>query len=71
VESPGTAPGSDPIITSAFMSIVPKDNSDIGDGWRDFNGPDVGNCALVCLAGRKKPPRERLCLGLQIFQRRA
>ena len=25
VEPPGTAPGSDPLITSAFMSIVPKD----------------------------------------------
>jgi len=25
VETPGTAPGSDPRITSAFMSIVPKD----------------------------------------------
>ena len=23
VESPGTAPGSDPLITSAFMSIAP------------------------------------------------
>jgi len=24
VEPPGTAPGSDPLITSAFMSIVPE-----------------------------------------------
>jgi len=24
VETPGTAPGSDPRITSAFMSIVPE-----------------------------------------------
>ena len=30
VETPGTAPGSDPLITSAFMSIVPKDTTDIG-----------------------------------------
>ncbi len=30
VEPPGTAPGSDPLITSAFMSIVPKDREDIG-----------------------------------------
>ena len=30
VEPPGTAPGSDPLITSAFMSIVPKDALDIG-----------------------------------------
>ena len=29
VESPGTAPGSDPLITSAFMFIVPKDVPDI------------------------------------------
>ncbi len=27
VESPGTAPGSDPRITSAFMSIVSKETS--------------------------------------------
>jgi hypothetical protein len=26
VELPGTAPGSDPCITSAFMTIVPRDN---------------------------------------------
>ncbi len=26
MESPGTAPGSDPFITSAFMFIVPKDD---------------------------------------------
>jgi hypothetical protein len=30
VESPGTAPGSDPRIASAFMSIVPKDFHSIG-----------------------------------------
>ena len=27
METPGTAPGSDPFITSAFMSIVPKDKA--------------------------------------------
>jgi len=32
VEPPGTAPGSDPLITSAFMSIVPKDMIYIGEG---------------------------------------
>ncbi len=31
MEPPGTAPGSDPLITSAFMSIVPKDDSYIGE----------------------------------------
>ncbi len=30
METPGTAPGSDPLITSAFMSIVPKDTLYIG-----------------------------------------
>ena len=30
VEPPGTAPGSDPLITSAFMSIVPKDTPNLG-----------------------------------------
>ena len=25
VESPGTAPGSDPLITSAFITIVPEE----------------------------------------------
>ena len=29
MEPPGTAPGSDPLITSAFMSIVPRDTFDI------------------------------------------
>jgi hypothetical protein len=29
VELPGTAPGSDPFITSAFMTIVPKDDLDV------------------------------------------
>jgi len=34
VEPPGTAPGSDPRITGAFMSIVPvaEDTRDIGAG---------------------------------------
>ena len=45
MEPPGTAPGSDPLITSAFMSIVPKDTGDIGEvfgnlkrqaPWRDL-----------------------------------
>ena len=27
MESPGTAPGSDPLIASAFISIVPKDKN--------------------------------------------
>ncbi|GIT87324.1 hypothetical protein ROBYS_23400 [Roseobacter sp. OBYS 0001] len=31
VESPGTAPGSDPLITSAFMFIVPRDIDYIGE----------------------------------------
>jgi len=31
VEPPGTAPGSDPLITSAFMSIVLTNTSNIGE----------------------------------------
>ena len=31
MESPGTAPGSDPLITSAFMSIVLANSFTIGD----------------------------------------
>ncbi len=31
MEPPGTAPGSNPLITSAFMSIVPKDTPYIGE----------------------------------------
>ena len=36
VEPPGTAPGSDPLITSAFMSIVPKDSLDIAPSVLDL-----------------------------------
>ncbi len=38
VESPGTAPGSDPLITSAFMFIVPKDKFNIGTDRRIEKG---------------------------------
>ena len=38
VEPPGTAPGSDPLISSAFMSIVPKDIFNIGWAGRDLKG---------------------------------
>ena len=37
METPGTAPGSDPLITSAFMSIVPKDALKVGDRGRNCN----------------------------------
>ena len=37
VETPGTAPGSDPLIASAFISIVPKDNLDIGGSCTGYN----------------------------------
>ena len=37
VELPGTAPGSDPLITSAFMSIAPREGQGeykrCGGGW--------------------------------------
>ena len=38
VEPPGTAPGSDPLITSAFIAIVPKNIIYIGgfcDRWKN------------------------------------
>ena len=41
VELPGTAPGSDPLITRAFMSIVPKDIVDISPPIQNEKG-DVG-----------------------------
>jgi len=44
VEPPGTAPGSDPLITSAFMSIVPKDAPNMRSVVGDFKG-DQGQCA--------------------------
>ena len=37
VETPGTAPGSDPLITSAFMSIVPKDKIDLSIASSECN----------------------------------
>ena len=43
VETPGTAPGSDPLISSAFMSIVPKDTFYIGNS----NGPCKGQCQYL------------------------
>ncbi len=46
MEPPGTAPGSDPLITSAFMSIVPKDIPYIGEpaaGCKPGILPGVGN----------------------------
>jgi hypothetical protein len=38
VESPGTAPGSNPFITSAFISIVPKDKLYVGGLRRNLKG---------------------------------
>jgi hypothetical protein len=37
VESSGTAPESDPVITCAFMFIVPRDILDISGMQRGFN----------------------------------
>jgi hypothetical protein len=42
VEPPGTAPGSEPLITSAFMSIVPKDKIKVGPSWVNCKGCDGG-----------------------------
>ena len=41
VEPPGTAPGSDPLIPSAFMSIVPKDDQQIGPRVSHRKGPRI------------------------------
>ena len=41
VESPGTAPGSEPLITSAFISIVPKDISQVVARSGQFKGDDA------------------------------
>ncbi len=52
MEPPGTAPGSDPLITSAFMSIVPKDI------------PYIGERTFGCKPGiAKNGGRENKCLG--------
>ena len=56
MEPPGTAPGSDPLIASAFMSIVPKDILYIGDdsagcnpkmAWRSVHKNMVSSLASV------------------------
>ncbi|EDQ04695.1 hypothetical protein OIHEL45_13380 [Sulfitobacter indolifex HEL-45] len=41
VEPPGTAPGSEPLITSAFMSIVPKDMTKVGPRGMNCKGRDA------------------------------
>ena len=46
VEPPGTAPGSDPLITSAFMSIVPKDRIYIGEDICGCKPPKRGIMAF-------------------------
>ena len=58
MEPPGTAPGSDPLITSAFMSIVPKDSHNMrpravqcnGCGADFFDAISVGYWALFKFA---------------------
>ena len=51
VEPPGTAPGSDPLIPSAFMSIVPKDRGKIGAKGRACKGCG-GHATLARQGGR-------------------
>ena len=62
MESPGTAPGSDPRITSAFMFIVPRDNWNIGAPRHDLKGfkGDVGVTLpkLVFRSVPEKAPRQ-------------
>lgn len=49
MEPPGTAPGSDPLITSAFMSIVPKDISYIGE---QAHGCKPGIHIFACIVNK-------------------
>ncbi len=46
MEPPGTAPGSDPLITCAFMPIVPKDTVNIGAWRRNLKGQSDDPVAL-------------------------
>ena len=50
VEPPGTAPGSEPIITGAFIAIVgvAPDNANIGRpvGWRKARDAQLFGCIL-------------------------
>ena len=48
METPGTAPGSDPLITSAFMSIVPKDALNIGSLLSKGKGNNAVKLAWIC-----------------------
>lgn len=38
VEAQGTAPWSNPVITCAFMFIVPRDSQYVSEYGRKFNG---------------------------------
>lgn len=38
VEAQGTAPWSNPVITCAFMFIVPRDTINVGERGHNFNG---------------------------------
>ena len=50
MEPPGTAPGSDPLITGAFIAIVPKDMWNVGVDWPNFKRnryPSMGCCDFI------------------------
>jgi len=51
VEPPGTAPGSDPLITSAFMSIAPREGQGeykrCGGGWEGGGAAPPVNCSYA------------------------
>ena len=51
MEPPGTAPGSDPLITSAFMSIVPKDIQDICGPQGDLKSQRHATLILLFMGG--------------------
>ena len=58
VESPGTAPGSDPLITCAFITIVrfDPDRTNIGGPGGDRKGAEHGGARAVRAATRAKTP---------------
>ena len=45
MEPPGTAPGSEPSIASAFIAIVPKDSPYIGGAHRLAKGSKINGNA--------------------------
>ena len=67
MEPPGTAPGSDPLITSAFMSIVPKDSSDISNQQGIAKIPNPDELGFVSQKPSKTTPNVALHIQIPVF----